>query len=136
MIKDQTRGSNLNCSFCGKSQKEVRKLIAGPSVFICDDCVRICEEIIAEDSYADLDILKEEIPRPKEIKKFLDEYRHRSGAGQEEAGRGRLQPLPAHRALPQGQARRRRRGAPEKQHPAHRTHRLGQDALAQTLAKS
>jgi ATP-dependent Clp protease ATP-binding subunit ClpX len=74
MIKDQTRGSNLNCSFCGKSQKEVRKLIAGPSVFICDDCVRICEEIIAEDSYADLDILKEEIPRPKEIKKFLDEY--------------------------------------------------------------
>ena len=74
MKKETPKQSNLHCSFCGKGQREVRKLIAGPSVYICDECVKICQEIIAEDTYADLDILKEEVPRPREIKKFLDDY--------------------------------------------------------------
>ncbi|MBP7843774.1 MAG: ATP-dependent Clp protease ATP-binding subunit ClpX [Proteobacteria bacterium] len=64
----------LVCSFCGKSQREVKKLIAGPSVYICDECVSLCNEIIheenARDSYAGLS----KVPKPQEIKVFLDEY--------------------------------------------------------------
>jgi ATP-dependent Clp protease ATP-binding subunit ClpX len=64
----------LVCSFCGKSQREVKKLIAGPSVYICDECVSLCNEIIheenARDSYAGLS----KVPKPQEIKTFLDEY--------------------------------------------------------------
>ncbi|MBN2432272.1 MAG: ATP-dependent Clp protease ATP-binding subunit ClpX [Acidobacteria bacterium] len=72
--KDTSKSGNLHCSFCSKGQNEVRKLIAGPSVFICDECVRICQEIIDEDVYTDLEILREEIPIPAEIKKFLDDF--------------------------------------------------------------
>lgn len=64
----------LYCSFCGKSQHEVRKLIAGPSVFVCDECVDLCNDIIREDSH---DLPQEtgpHLPTPKEISKFLDEY--------------------------------------------------------------
>ncbi len=64
---------NLSCSFCGKGQREVRKLIAGPTVYICDECIRLCNDIIAEDNE------KEErpqirLPTPLEIKRFLDDY--------------------------------------------------------------
>ncbi len=72
--KENTKQGYMRCSFCGKGQSEVRKLIAGPSVYICDECVRICQDIIDEDVYSDLDILKEEMPRPSEIKNFLDDY--------------------------------------------------------------
>src|SRR6266446_5010699 len=68
-------GANLSCSFCGKSQKEVKKLIAGPTVYICDECIGLCNDIIAEE------IEKEEqnygftsVPKPAEIKAVLDEY--------------------------------------------------------------
>ena len=71
---------NLKCSFCGKSQDQVRKLIAGPGVYICDDCVDICTEIIDEELGGDLDT-DINLLKPKEIKKFLDEY----VIGQEEA---------------------------------------------------
>ena len=67
--------SNLSCSFCGKSQKEVRKLIAGPTVYICDECIALCNDIIAEE------MEKEEqssgvgqLPKPAEVKRILDEY--------------------------------------------------------------
>jgi len=66
----------LKCTFCGKSQKQVRKLIAGPSVYICDECIELCNEIIEEElggSAAATD-LSDELPTPKEIKGFLDEY--------------------------------------------------------------
>ncbi len=65
----------LHCSFCGKSQQEVRKLIAGPSVYICDECVELCNEIIAEDYEKEIaeERLKQ-IPKPSEIKAFLDQY--------------------------------------------------------------
>ena len=66
----------LKCTFCGKSQKQVRKLIAGPSVYICDECIELCNEII-EEELGGVPVLAEdssELPTPKEIKTFLDEY--------------------------------------------------------------
>ncbi|MCX5867516.1 MAG: ATP-dependent Clp protease ATP-binding subunit ClpX [Proteobacteria bacterium] len=65
----------LSCSFCGKGQREVRRLIAGPSVFICDECVELCNEIIAEErDRDDLSVPKNRLPRPAEIKSILDQY--------------------------------------------------------------
>lgn len=67
--------TNLSCSFCGKSQREVRKLIAGPTVYICDECIELCNDIIAEEtSKQDLLKTKAGVPKPAEIKKILDEY--------------------------------------------------------------
>jgi len=67
-------GDVLRCSFCGKSQHEVRKLIAGPTVYICNECVEVCLDIIAEDSTAEAGTQREELPKPHEIKAHLDEY--------------------------------------------------------------
>ena len=64
----------LYCSFCGKSQHEVRKLIAGPTVFICDECVELCMDIIKEESKESLVKHQEGVPSPKEICKVLDDY--------------------------------------------------------------
>lgn len=65
----------LKCSFCGKGQKEVRKLIAGPTVYICDECVGLCNEIMAEEIESSFDInISRKLPTPKEIKGFLDDY--------------------------------------------------------------
>src|ERR1700733_10406878 len=64
----------LHCSFCGKSQHEVRKLIAGPSVFICDECVDLCIEIIQEENKGALPISEKGVPSPKSICKVLDDY--------------------------------------------------------------
>jgi ATP-dependent Clp protease ATP-binding subunit ClpX len=66
--------STLYCSFCGKSQHEVRKLIAGPTVFICDECVELCMDIIREESKTSLVKSKDGVPTPKEICKVLDDY--------------------------------------------------------------
>jgi ATP-dependent Clp protease ATP-binding subunit ClpX len=73
--RDDHQNGNLNCSFCGKSQKEVKKLIAGPTVYICDECIGLCNDIIAEE------VEKEEpyagstpVPKPAEIKSILDDY--------------------------------------------------------------
>ena len=66
----------LKCNFCGKTQKQVRKLIAGPAVYICDECIEICNEIIEEElgQNAKADLGSIDLPNPKEIKGFLDEY--------------------------------------------------------------
>src|SRR5512137_2535089 len=64
----------LRCSFCNKDQNDVRKLIAGPTVFICDECVEVCNDIIADDSRFDCRAGRQPLPTPQEIKKFLDEY--------------------------------------------------------------
>jgi ATP-dependent Clp protease ATP-binding subunit ClpX len=64
----------LYCSFCGKSQHEVRKLIAGPTVFICDECVELCKDIIQEENKSSLVKSRDGIPTPKEIRKVLDDY--------------------------------------------------------------
>ncbi len=66
--------STLYCSFCGKSQHEVRKLIAGPTVFICDECVELCMDIIREESKSAMVKTRDGIPTPKEICKVLDDY--------------------------------------------------------------
>ncbi|MCW5961697.1 MAG: ATP-dependent Clp protease ATP-binding subunit ClpX [Pyrinomonadaceae bacterium] len=64
----------LRCSFCGKSQNEVKKLIAGPSVYVCNECIDICNEIINDDEKAESASLRTTLPKPQEIKSFLDEY--------------------------------------------------------------
>jgi ATP-dependent Clp protease ATP-binding subunit ClpX len=64
----------LRCSFCNKDQNDVRKLIAGPTVFICDECVDVCNDIIADDRRAESRTYKSALPTPHEIKRFLDEY--------------------------------------------------------------
>src|SRR5207302_11049989 len=66
--------NTLYCSFCGKSQHEVRKLIAGPTVFICDECVELCMDIIGEENKSSLVKSPDGIPTPKEIRKVLDDY--------------------------------------------------------------
>ncbi|HLV02224.1 MAG TPA: ATP-dependent Clp protease ATP-binding subunit ClpX [Acidobacteriota bacterium] len=64
----------LRCSFCNKSQNDVKKLIAGPTVFICDECVDVCNEIISDDISAEASSIKDTLPKPAEIKEFLDQY--------------------------------------------------------------
>jgi len=78
-MSDETRGRNedgklLYCSFCGKSQHEVRKLIAGPSVFICDECVELCNDIIREELEDRSEQSDSKLPAPKEINAILDDY--------------------------------------------------------------
>ncbi len=75
--------STLYCSFCGKSQHEVRKLIAGPAVFICDECVELCMDIIREESKSQMVKSRDGVPTPREIKQILDDY----VIGQEQAKR-------------------------------------------------
>ena len=76
-------GELLKCSFCGKSQKQVKKLIAGPGVYICDECIDLCNEIIEEEFSTTEEISLGELPKPAEIKAYLDDY----VVGQEEAKR-------------------------------------------------
>jgi ATP-dependent Clp protease ATP-binding subunit ClpX len=73
MSKKGSENDNLFCSFCGKNQKEVKKLIAGPAVYICDECIQLCGEIIEEESERDAEDF-DQILSPKEIKGMLDEY--------------------------------------------------------------
>ena len=71
----KTREKDLTCSFCGKSQKDVRKLIAGPSVYICDECVELCNDIITEEyEREDYYATRAMVPKPLEIKRHLDDY--------------------------------------------------------------
>ena len=74
MAKFGEGGEFLKCSFCGKTQKQVRKLIAGPGVYICDECIDLCNEIIEEEFSEPSDVSFGELPRPREIFAFLDDY--------------------------------------------------------------
>ena len=77
MSDDKIRGDDgklLYCSFCGKSQHEVRKLIAGPSVFICDECVELCNDIIREEMQEGAAESSSSLPKPQEINSMLDQY--------------------------------------------------------------
>ena len=64
----------LKCSFCGKLQDQVRKLVAGPGVYICDECIELCNEIIEEELHEHVGVELKDVPRPKEIKSILDQY--------------------------------------------------------------
>ena len=76
MARMQETADLLKCSFCGKSQKQVKKLIAGGGVYICNECIDLCNEIIAEELSVEraAEVEKEKLPTPREIKEFLDEY--------------------------------------------------------------
>ncbi len=70
----QREGDVLRCSFCGKSQHEVKKLIAGPTVYICNECVEVCLDIIAEDRVHEAKVRHQDLPKPQEIKGHLDDF--------------------------------------------------------------
>src|SRR2546427_5880677 len=67
MAKQEKTEAQLRCSFCGKGREEVRKLIAGPTVYICDECVDLCNDIIAEDLEEKQEAVSSKLPKPKEI---------------------------------------------------------------------
>ncbi|MGD8777130.1 MAG: ATP-dependent Clp protease ATP-binding subunit ClpX, partial [Syntrophobacterales bacterium] len=72
--KKDERGGDLVCSFCGKSQDEVKKLIAGPTVYICDECIELCNDIIAEEFEKEEAAKLSSVPKPSEIKEAIDDY--------------------------------------------------------------
>ncbi|NPV43155.1 MAG: ATP-dependent Clp protease ATP-binding subunit ClpX [Firmicutes bacterium] len=74
MFKFNDDKSQLKCSFCGKTQEQVRKLVAGPGVYICDECIELCNEIIEEEFGEEVELDLRDIPKPKEIKSILDQY--------------------------------------------------------------
>jgi ATP-dependent Clp protease ATP-binding subunit ClpX len=74
MARPTDSNEQLLCSFCGKSQRQVKKLIAGPGVYICDECIDLCNEIIEEELSETSELKLEELPKPREIYEFLDDY--------------------------------------------------------------
>lgn len=74
MLKFGDEKGQLKCSFCGKNQDQVRKLVAGPGVYICDECIELCNEIIEEELTDDEAVEDKDIPKPKEIREILDQY--------------------------------------------------------------
>ena len=81
MLKFGDDKGQLKCSFCGKTQEQVRKLVAGPGVYICDECIELCNEIIEEEFSEDVEVELKDVPKPKDIRAILDQY----VIGQEEA---------------------------------------------------
>ncbi len=74
LFKFNDEKGNLKCSFCGKPQEQVRKLVAGPGVYICDECIDLCSEIVEEEFGTEEEVEFKEVPKPKEILSILDEY--------------------------------------------------------------
>ncbi|WP_300079246.1 ATP-dependent Clp protease ATP-binding subunit ClpX [Propioniciclava sp.] len=129
----------LKCSFCGKSQKQVRKLIAGPGVYICDECIELCNEIIEEEFSEASDVgLLEELPKPRDIVAFLDSY----VIGQEVAKKALAVAVYNHYKRVQAQATTPRRAAEDELVELGKSNILligptgcGKTYLAQTLAR-
>ena len=125
MAKTTESNEQLLCSFCGKSQRQVKKLIAGPGVYICDECIDLCNEIIDEELTTPVSFDPESLPRPREIYDVLNDY----VVGQEEAKRTLAVAVYNHykrvNMMSSGDDGHR---AAEEQHPAARSHRLRQDA--------
>src|SRR5487761_1669603 len=74
MAKFGEGGELVKCSFCGKTQKQVKKLIAGPGVYICDECIELCNDIIEEELGESHEVSFEDLPKPREIFEFLNDY--------------------------------------------------------------
>lgn len=74
MLKFEDEKGQLKCSFCGKTQDQVRKLVAGPGVYICDECIELCNEIIEEEFNDDVEVELKDVPKPKDIRAILDQY--------------------------------------------------------------
>ena len=125
--KGDDSGKLLYCSFCGKSQHEVRKLIAGPSVFICDECVELCNDIIREEvSEAAQSGESAKLPVPTEIKEILDEY----VIGQDQAKKVLAVAVYNHYKRLNYSAKKRRCRAVKIQYFAHRPDRVWQNAVS------
>ena len=118
-------GKILYCSFCGKSQHEVRKLIAGPSVFICDECVELCNDIIREELEEKAASGRTQLPKPREIRESLDQY----VVGQTRAKKALAVAVYNHYKRIESRAG-------QIQHPADRSHRFGQDPAGRNAGAS
>jgi ATP-dependent Clp protease ATP-binding subunit ClpX len=130
MVKKAGETEVLRCSFCNKDQNDVRKLIAGPTVFICDECVEVCNDIIADDNRFENRGTRSSLPTPQEIKKFLDEYVIDGTI--EKARRRRYNHYKRIEIRSSAQPE---RHGDQVEHPADRADRHRQTLLAQTLAK-
>ena len=126
MAKFGEGGDLVKCSFCGKTQKQVKKLIAGPGVYICDECIDLCNDIIAEERDESAELSFEDLPKPREIFDFLNDY----VVGQEYAKKILSVAVYNHyKRVQAGPASARGRGrAGQVEHPAARADRLRQDA--------
>jgi len=74
LFKFNDEKGQLKCSFCGKTQDQVRKLVAGPGVYICDECIELCTEIVEEELGTEEEVEFKDVPKPMEIRDILDEY--------------------------------------------------------------
>ncbi len=125
MAKFGDGGELLKCSFCGKSQKQVKKLIAGPGVYICDECIDLCNEIIEEELAESSELHFDELPKPREIYEFLNDYI----IGQDVAKRILSVAVYNHyKRVQYGAGSTDDVELAKSQHPAHRPDRLRQDA--------
>ena len=124
MARASEGNEQLLCSFCGKSQRQVKKLIAGPGVYICDECIDLCNEIIDEELTAPAALDLENLPRPRDIYAVLNDY----VVSQEDSKRTLAVAVYNHYKRVQMGHRGGRRRAPEVEHPSARPDRLRQDA--------
>ena len=124
MAKAVKGGGKLQCSFCGKSQDDVRKLIAGPTVYICDECIELCNDIIAEEWEQEKSKTGTHLPKPSEIKAVLDQY----VVGQERAKKTLAVAVHNHYKRINARQTFDEVELTKVKHPAHRPHRLRQDA--------
>ena len=133
MAKFGDGGELLKCSFCGKSQKQVKKLIAGPGVYICDECIDLCNEIIEEELSETSELRFDELPKPREIYEFLNDY----VIGQEQAKKILSVAVYNHYKRVQfgADARRRRRAGRSRTSCCIGPTGCGKTLLAQTLAR-
>jgi len=124
MSKKSDSSDDLMCSFCGKSQDEVKKLIAGPSVYICDECIQLCNEIIAEEyTQESEEDSSSDLLKPADIKETLDQYVIEQEKPKKNPVCGGSQPLQEDKH----KGRYGRRGDREKQYPPDWPHRVRQD---------
>lgn len=121
----------IRCSFCGKTQDQVKKLVAGPNVYICDECIALCNEIIVEEFGSEISVDITEILKPAEIKEILDQY----VIGQDPAKKALSVAVYNHYKRINSTAKQDDVELPEDQYLPHRPHRQRQDPLGADLGQ-